>query len=1151
MKSRVSLTRITGLTLLSLALSVPALAQDDPPSPGEDEALPTPEELGWIPNFRVVGFQDRPGSDDCDRAYARYGDCIEIVDFVPYEPIVNQLPVWSNKEKWKEALAEQEDAAGRRQLRREKREVFTRWRAMSELNAQMWEDMVYRWQTEDDGGIAALKASGYEVFPQATAQWDLTYPGDQNRTHVFSMPEHDRWIQGSEWLEPFYSQIPDYDLNNPSDAIDSDGDGLSDARESALGTFLNIADSDRDGFSDFEEVTAETAPLDPNDWPQKVVEGEQPFYRLVKYALPDGQEAEPPSTAILAGRFALRLGVDGRLHDYDLMDADPKPSGPFFEQMFPYDNIYRGVSNDERDKYIPLVNFDRPDTHLIRGAFAENSMPVNNYIETLEQAGREFNRFYRLVGSQIAQFAMEDYTVNHMRILGALTMMRSPPGSRAGIGKIARNLNPGGEGETDPDSEIQARVDNSVYSIRGGFALSYNKLPETILNEWIGRLAITHPPDDEYYRRLFRQVRALLNDTIRPSAAPIEALSDTYLEDWIRENREGGDLSLMRLQIKQLAMQLLMDELSQSERDRVETYLLLDQLDESIYLQLDPQVDITPGDMAGLTSDSWQGVLEQHNYSTAQISQGLGAVDPTSICSTREGTDALGEPTVGVSNLDILFAATDNYFLPPSERLTEDALLWEARETIPFMMLDNPVINDPDLVRLVGLPDGLALYRARWTIWSGWHFFWHVEQFAKELRLVLRTGAICEDTVLAPPDLVATIVRAGMLDGDFRPTEAARIWDDLDRKRRRRERRARRNPNDAVSTDEAAAQAQRERALARTTRTEVDYLRNEAQNPDASTADQLAQTGLGLFGKEKEEQPRLATVEDFPESVTYIRKIVRDPLERIAAEEQGLIVSVFDSTEAEPFYGLRNLRPRTPYARNQRRAHWRGWVRSANWAVYLDQDPESQTVTQVSPSYDPTPSVETNVIVPRWKRNKTWDANFMGGVGFFPVRQTQYTCNPDAITQNGVVRPCDPGDYQDLFGFSSESLGLADRTEGFSVDFSSMATWWLWDEPRIALEMGLEVRADMIPGGESWFHQDYNTANNGSSPDYSFVFRPQGGAIFGLRQAPDPGPMSRFIRRKPTWGANAPDGSSYQGRWEYGIRTGFLVGPGYNGMEGT
>ena len=288
---------------------------------------------------------------------------------------------------------------------------------------------------------------------------------------------------------------------------------------------------------------------------------------------------------------------------------------------------------------------------------------------------------------------------------------------------------------------------------------------------------------------------------------------------------------------------------------------------------------------------------------------------------------------------------------------------------------------------------------------------------------------------------------------------------------------------------------------------------------------------------------------DLPQTAVYLKGIVRDPLEQIATEDDGLTVVVFDSSTPSRFYGLRNLRPRTPYARNQRRASWRRWIRMANWGIFLDADPESDRVTVVSPSYSETASVATDVIVPRWGRQRTWDATFAGGLTFFPMRHVQYLCNVDAGDLD-IVSNCGPDTYADLIGFTAGS-GMSERTEGLGVDFTSLATWWLWDQPRIAVEMGLEARIDFLHGGQTWFWQNYNSAAGHSSPTYNFLFKPQGGVVLGLRHAPDPRPMWRLWRQAPTWGTNTSDGSSYQGRYERGLRGGFLMGPGFNGMEGT
>jgi hypothetical protein len=508
----------------------------------------------------------------------------------------------------------------------------------------------------------------------------------------------------------------------------------------------------------------------------------------------------------------------------------------------------------------------------------------------------------------------------------------------------------------------------------------------------------------------------------------------------------------------------------------------------------------------------------------------------------EDGVEALVELTIGVVYLDQIFLATDG--LAPTE------LLWESRNALSFLMLDNPIDNDPEIQRLVGLPDGLAMYRARWVVWSGWHMFWHVESFADDYRLILRTGAICDDTVLTDPDLVPTLVRAGMLEGDFRPSEAARWRDDPDRQQRRRQRRARKNPSDAKGADERVFDTRYAGAEAGKVYDDFSYLESAAEDPGVATAAALAQTGLGLFGKGKRQPNRVRVIKpDIPQSVEYIKELVRDPLEDIATDEDGLTVVVFDATDPGRFYGLRDLRPRTPYSRTQRRVSWRRWIRMANWAMFLDGDAESERVTLISPAYSEAPSVATTLVVPRWRRNRTWDATFAGGVGAIPMRHVQFLCEVNDADLD-VVADCGPSTYTDLFGLTQGS-GMVERSGGFGVDFTSLATWWFWDQPRLALETGIELRMDILPGGQTRLWESYNTSNGLTSPNYNLLLKPQGGVVFGLRHAPDPRPMWRLLRIDTTWGANNTDGSSYQGRNEHGLRGGFLIGPGYNGMEGT
>ena len=137
--------------------------------------------------------------------------------------------------------------------------------------------------------------------------------------------------------------------------------------------------------------------------------------------------------------------------------------------------------------------------------------------------------------------------------------------------------------------------------------------------------------------------------------------------------------------------------------------------------------------------------------------------------------------------------------------------------------------------------------------------------------------------------------------------------------------------------------------------------------------------------------------------------------------------------------------------------------------------------------------------------------------------------------------------------------------DGLFIGGSSYRTQWFRDDPRIAYELGLSIQLDILHAGKSWFHsQSLPTmeslgdrfAGGGETetdlyPTYSWAFRPQTGASFGFRHLIDPFPLSRMIRAKETWATVKSSGGSFVQRTEWGIRGGFLVGPSFNGLEGS
>ena len=63
------------------------------------------------------------------------------------------------------------------------------------------------------------------------------------------------------------SDAEESELGTDPNASDTDGDGLSDSEEASLGTDPTNADSDGDGYSDSEEGDANTDPMDGDSHP--------------------------------------------------------------------------------------------------------------------------------------------------------------------------------------------------------------------------------------------------------------------------------------------------------------------------------------------------------------------------------------------------------------------------------------------------------------------------------------------------------------------------------------------------------------------------------------------------------------------------------------------------------------------------------------------------------------------------------------------------------------------------------------------------------------------------------------------------------------------------------------------------------------------
>jgi hypothetical protein len=785
------------------------------------------------------------------------------------------------------------------------------------------------------------------------------------------------------------------------------------------------------------------------------------WFPRVRYRVTTGGHA--PDQVVLDGRFASRLGFEGTPHDYELMDGDPDDSSPFFEQLYPYEgHVAAGVER-------PLAPFDLPSLNVDltpedQAAVVAHLRLEDRSFEGIRRAAKgQFVAFQTLLYTQVAQFALQDFTQNQMRVLTALAAIVTPPGvsveqARGG----GRQLVAAALGETDDVAEQAQRIQRSEFAVKQGLVLNIDALPQETVNLYVRVLHARDPLTAEQIEGVFVGNQRGVGKPVRQNA---EALLDPRAEamtTWAAAAANPG-FGVQQLvsagQRQLLAFQLDRLRRTPDLRARFETAILLDQVQRAAVSVFDETdgVRAAPLDVVTKVTDQWVGVLGRHGLAPRLIPQGLGAVDPTAICTTLDGVAALTEPSFGAVNLDVLVRAADGV-------TTVDALLVEARDQLPFLLVDDPDLTAPkvEVQRLVGLPGGRAVYRIRWRLWTGWHLFWTEEALpGGGTRLAVRTGAVCDDTTLAPPDLVPTLLRASLLEGDFRSPEPVPLR--LGRK------------------------------------------------PDAAL--------------------HVVDDPDLRQELAALRGYLLAPIERLAKALDGVLVVVTDVDDPSPPRANVDVVPRVPYARKQVGAPGGKAVLSAMWARFF-ADKAVPDAPIVYPAFKPSPNVGSTSLYPTWNRSLISNFTFTTGHGYFPLRTATSHCQ-ETPTSPGFVAPC---------GNDDETVT---HSEGFGADVQALTTLWVFDEPRIAVETGLEVRIDVSHAGDSWTFPD------DGGPSANLMFRPAGGLLLGVRSAPPPAPLTGGAAGVSLWGPDRVDGSSRLGRVEYGARGGFLLAPSYFGAEGT
>ena len=1025
-----------GLCVSTVAMGKDEIDSEVPSGPGVGLLEGTP------PRVAVIGFVDSDDSFDCDPILSRYGRCVEKVRLLDLDTV--HAPA---------RLGDYERNA--------------RLANTGSLYAQMWEDLAYRWKS-DELIESTLVAGGVTRLPTSQAHWEISPRGD---AAIYALPHPMAWFD-----------------------------------------HLGFAGQTQEGQFD-----------------------------TLQYHFPKGLNKPPPSV-IMVGRFARRLAFDGKRHPFDIMDGDPESSGPFFEQMFPYDTALSadqgGMDSESEEsgaQEVPLAQFvtderlkaeDITEEDLARllavrrAHYSKTTISPKGQIDEMrDMASREFDDFYRNVGIQIIRFAREEYTPTHLRVLTALMAMETPPASAQGGGGKAKDVVAASAGQTDPEELLLAEMATEEFGARQSFDLNYGEIPNEIIAKHIMSFDEWTNSDEDFLTQYEARIFDVLRDMLRPEAKAMHKLDDQSLKSWAESAAYPGRALFLQRYLKRMGLRLLVERLTEQEKDELETNILLDHVNSQIVSTFDstPGALATPAELEDAASGNWAATLSSHGFFSNPLPDGPGAVNPLAICTTHDRLDALAEPAFGAVDVDMLV-------ISDAAHTKIDDLLWSVKEQVPFLMIDNPEVNPPRVTRLVLLPDDKALYRVRWNVWTGWHLMWGAEPVddeGKEIRLALRTGAICSDMVLTPPELVPTILRAALLEGDLRPSSVVR-------------RNGKREMRKFENMSEEEYMLRLEDSVATADDVEQSAKIHQAGIEGSST---LA-AGMAIRGAKKlagmmRPKPKFKIPIIQPTVVSYLREVALRPL-RVEARGDPMLVVVFDHSVPRKYQSTWSYRTRTPYSRTQHRAGKSGFVRTASWGYYVPDDKSAEQMTLLSPSYLPTESVNTDTLVPRWRRRGTGHFTLATGLSMFPLRHTKYACPAESestLAEPSTVVVCAPG------------IESTADTEGFAWDFAGLRTNWLLDKPRLGVEFGPELRIENLHPGESWFHD--------STINYGFTLRFQFGILVGLRFAPAPGPLHVRSRGAYPWGAQQPDGGSRLGRFQYGLRFGALMGPGFNGLEGS
>ena len=470
--------------------------------------------------------------------------------------------------------------------------------------------------------------------------------------------------------------------------------------------------------------------------------------------------SEPETLVRIGGRFVKRLGYDNKPHPYEIMNADRQSSAPFYEQLYPFDPQFDIEANNA-----PYLKFEAPIFVRSKAERGTPQKPLDLIASAHASATKEFDKTISSISGQIVRYAANEYTKNHMRILGALSLMNVPP-----EGQLTDNTNHTGRivaaslGGTDSDDRPAQRL--SSRAPERSFAIEVALLPVPVVDKWITKLASRVTLDREAL-----QVIVQFSDiNIQPNTPPLPSMEDASL--WIYtaiDAKADPNQELIRLKRAYLYYLLTTIKEDIEKTDQRDIQIILDHFSDSLGIALkEKSVPFAPAAMTEETEKKWKSVLGDHGIDPTPYPQNRGLVDPLAICTTKDGQEALAEETIKPIHVDLLLMA-------PKSLKTVEEVLWHNQDKVPFVMIDNPAKTKPSLTQISKLSSGEILYRVRWTVWSGWHLLWDFDiSEGPEMKLIGKTSAFCDDMLLTTAEIAPALVRASLLE-NFLPTTPASI----------------------------------------------------------------------------------------------------------------------------------------------------------------------------------------------------------------------------------------------------------------------------------------------------------------------------------------------------------------------------------------